>query len=72
MKQKRTHTQNYDIHQKKLAEFYKKQSIAMCNFNYETKIDGRNLQKNVHDIIAFTKFYACPSVPINDSVSGRH
>lgn len=44
----------------------------MCNFNYETKIDGRNLQKNVHDIIAFTKFYACPSVPINDSVSGRH
>lgn len=48
MKQKRTHTQNYDIQQKKLAEFYKKQSIAMCNFNYETKVDGRNLQKNVH------------------------
>lgn len=48
MKQKRTHTQNYDIQQKKLAEFYKKQSIAMCNFNYETNIDGRNLQKNVH------------------------
>lgn len=68
MKQKRTHTQNYDIQQKKLAEFYKKQSIAMCNFNYETNIDGRNLQKKC----AFTKFYACPSVPINDSVSGRH
>lgn len=72
MKQKRTHTQNYDIQQKKLAEFYKKQSLPCATSITKQKLMVVINKKNVHDIIAFTKFYACPSVPINDSINGRH
>lgn len=60
------------FNKKSWQSFTKNNPLPCATSVTKQKLMAVIYKKNVHDIIAFTKFYACPSVPINDSISGRH